>query len=347
MTRNVTSLKTLQAAVTDAGILTPEGSGEPGSGPGPCKVKFSEDASPDVTDIPTVKRDELQEFFHNELNALREAETIIDNFAKRNNPDTMEVRDINQWMKYRRGKGWGRWKNPEKPLSLPGIALKKLAGDGGGALTDDGNKPGDGNVTLSLSSGDLYDMEIMKMDYLDQVSIHDWYLKFRRRRLRLIERYVSDPNQTIETYKAMSEKLTDETLKEVPTNKHLTEVADAVIKESEKRPDQLTTLLNKTLEAKESLYAAMNDLGDVVANFKKTSDDYARDLHAFSSTVCLDLAKAKREMGDVRKFFLEKEHLTEIERLKEFITLCERFKALKDAGVMDVITECILKLEGA
>jgi hypothetical protein len=49
---------------------------------------------------------------------------------------------------------------------------------------------------------------------------------------------------------------------------------------------------------------------------------------------------------DVRKFFLEKDHKTEINNIKEFADICDRVKNLINNGTMDAITEAILKLEG-
>jgi hypothetical protein len=49
-------------------------------------------------------------------------------------------------------------------------------------------------------------------------------------------------------------------------------------------------------------------------------------------------------LRDIRTFFLEKDYDTEINRLREFIDVCERLRALKDAGTLDAIADTILKL---
>jgi hypothetical protein len=51
-------------------------------------------------------------------------------------------------------------------------------------------------------------------------------------------------------------------------------------------------------------------------------------------------------LKDVRTFFLDKDYETEIRRLHEFIDLCERLKALKDAGFLDTIADTLIKLQG-
>lgn len=63
-------------------------------------------------------------------------------------------------------------------------------------------------------------------------------------------------------------------------------------------------------------------------------------------TINLEMSKSLTIMRDVRKFFLENDHKREINRLKEFIELSEKLKALIDDGTVDAITDIILKLEG-
>jgi hypothetical protein len=49
-------------------------------------------------------------------------------------------------------------------------------------------------------------------------------------------------------------------------------------------------------------------------------------------------------LKEVRTFFLEETYEAEIRRLHEFIDLCERLKALKEDGFLDMVADTILKL---
>ena len=49
-------------------------------------------------------------------------------------------------------------------------------------------------------------------------------------------------------------------------------------------------------------------------------------------------------LKEVRQFFLEETYETEIQRLNEFIDLCERLQKLKENGFLDTIADTILKL---
>lgn len=264
----------------------------------------------------TERDSKLATFLQNEILSFHEASKVFEDF-KRLNPDRMTAWEINELLLKIRGKGWGVWKHRDN-----------IAG-------------------LSLTTADMIDQQTLMACYVDQISIHQWYINYRKKRLKACIRYAEQPNFTIQQLQAMNEKAEQEMIASVPPPIALATQAKVMIKEADARPDQITDLLNKTLAAKEALFAAMNDLGETVHGFKKTTDDYSKDLHAFKASVILDLGAAKKEMADVRKFFLEKEHVTEIDRLKEFLDLCDRFKKLKDEGVLDVITDCILKLEGA
>jgi hypothetical protein len=50
-------------------------------------------------------------------------------------------------------------------------------------------------------------------------------------------------------------------------------------------------------------------------------------------------------LKEVRQFFLDQTYETEINRLHEFIDLCERLKALKESGFLDTVADTILKLQ--
>ena len=49
-------------------------------------------------------------------------------------------------------------------------------------------------------------------------------------------------------------------------------------------------------------------------------------------------------LKEVRQFFLEETYEAEIQRLGEFLDLCERLKKLKDSGFLDIIADTMLAL---
>jgi hypothetical protein len=49
-------------------------------------------------------------------------------------------------------------------------------------------------------------------------------------------------------------------------------------------------------------------------------------------------------LRDIRKFFLESDYEKEVYRLKEFISICKDLEGLKKSGVLDAVSDTIIKL---
>jgi hypothetical protein len=52
-------------------------------------------------------------------------------------------------------------------------------------------------------------------------------------------------------------------------------------------------------------------------------------------------------LKEVRAFFIETDYQTEIDRLRDFVDVCERLRSLKTDGTLDALADTILKLTGA
>src|SRR5688572_12091033 len=66
-------------------------------------------------------------------------------------------------------------------------------------------------------------------------------------------------------------------------------------------------------------------------------DESAKVMESIRQTrvaIGIESKKLLEECGDVRKFFLADDHAKEIARLRDFIELCERLKALKADGTL-------------
>lgn len=49
-------------------------------------------------------------------------------------------------------------------------------------------------------------------------------------------------------------------------------------------------------------------------------------------------------LRDIRKFFLEDDYQKELERLRDFVELCQLLKELKEAGVLDAVADTMIRL---
>jgi hypothetical protein len=101
--------------------------------------------------------------------------------------------------------------------------------------------------------------------------------------------------------------------------------------------------IEKSAETLQQSYNELIKIHNLLApQLVKVHTDMGNKRRALMTEVKLSISLMK----DIRKFFLEKEHIDEIERIKEFCDVCERLRSLITDGTMDTITDSILKLEG-
>jgi phosphoenolpyruvate-protein kinase (PTS system EI component) len=68
------------------------------------------------------------------------------------------------------------------------------------------------------------------------------------------------------------------------------------------------------------------------------------NIRGLRMTATTEIAAVIKPLEDLRKFFLGAEHDKEVERLREFVDLCERLEKLKKSGFLDTVADTMLKL---
>lgn len=118
-----------------------------------------------------------------------------------------------------------------------------------------------------------------------------------------------------------------------------------IVKLTAEHCDNQEEFVRRVSDAKTALEMSVamfkKDSADFVAQFAKQLEQIRQTRMATDSELRTMLAS----LADVRKFFLSDEHVSEIERLKDFVDTCERLKALKESGFLDQIADTILKLD--
>lgn len=263
--------------------------------------------------------DALGAILSEELKHAGELKSLSETMA-RNNPEHYTAEDLDGFMRRMMGCGFGEWQTKAN-----------------------------GDRELHIKTGrDFLNMAVLKAHWMDELAAIKALIVHNKDTVRMLE-FILEHKETTTPQKAiaMKDKIDSEYAEGLPVPEALMAIGDQVIAEAAKRPAQINSITEKVGQAREALFAAMADIGTTFHTFKEASDGIAKELHAFRSSVVTDLSKARSEMEDVRKFFLSKDHVVEIERLREFITLCEKLKALKDSGFLDAVADTILKLEGS
>jgi hypothetical protein len=112
--------------------------------------------------------------------------------------------------------------------------------------------------------------------------------------------------------------------------------------------DDSVALLNAVTDEVRKAKAELEDLNnqahgiaDVVIPQMMSHVQKLRDARM---AVTSEMTQSLTAMRDVRKFFLDQDHATEIARLERFVALCKEMQALKNAGVLDAVCDSALHL---
>lgn len=93
-----------------------------------------------------------------------------------------------------------------------------------------------------------------------------------------------------------------------------------------------------------SLLGEMNLISKFIRESKESKKEIIETFRAMRMTTTTEVAAMLKPLEDLRKFFLGAEHDREIERLREFVDLCERLEKLKQSGFLDTVADTLLKL---
>lgn len=122
------------------------------------------------------------------------------------------------------------------------------------------------------------------------------------------------------------------------------QVAKGMIKVSDRLKDQTIDLAVRLEEAEAYLDVHTDYVKESWVEVNKAAAKVLEDLRLTRMAIGNEAERVVKDLSDVRKFFLADEHEKEIARLKEFIELCERIRALKNDGTLDKVADTILKL---
>lgn len=120
--------------------------------------------------------------------------------------------------------------------------------------------------------------------------------------------------------------------------------ADAVKQEQQIAPQE-EELTKRTLNARDALNKAVAGIGECLDKVKPLCRDYTKELGVMRTEAHGRINDAKKDILELRALFLGADYELEMARIKEYIDVCERLKALKDAGILDDVAQTLLKLK--
>lgn len=108
--------------------------------------------------------------------------------------------------------------------------------------------------------------------------------------------------------------------------------------------DGLASLALEASEARVVLETSIEDIKGPIGIYEDAMKSATQQVRMSRMTLTNETKHVLKALEDVRKFFIGKEYTEEVERLQEFVELCERLKALQDSGFLDSIADVLLKL---
>ncbi len=109
--------------------------------------------------------------------------------------------------------------------------------------------------------------------------------------------------------------------------------------------EQQRRLLQESTDMLNGLKLFARGFSDTSAQWGKDSEKLLPEVRQLRMALGTEWAHILNGFADVRKFFLSADHAAEVARLRAFVELCERLKALKDNGFLDRVADTMLQLE--
>lgn len=103
-------------------------------------------------------------------------------------------------------------------------------------------------------------------------------------------------------------------------------------------------VVKQAQESREIVNQLLGGIGGDMEKFQADTKEHVQSLRATRYAVVTEIGAISSSLKDVRQFFMGPDYKEEIERLREFVDLCERLQALKNAGFLDAVADTMLKL---
>lgn len=114
--------------------------------------------------------------------------------------------------------------------------------------------------------------------------------------------------------------------------------------EAAKLPKETRPNVQAAEDARKIITELLQGIGGEMDKFKANSALYLQDIRGVRFAVVTETAQMTKELKEVRQFFLGSDYKEQIERLREFVDLCERLQKLKECGFLDSVADTMLRL---
>lgn len=97
-------------------------------------------------------------------------------------------------------------------------------------------------------------------------------------------------------------------------------------------------------ESKQIVQALANDVHDVCDVIEPILVSLSQRLRSARMNMVEEVRQSMTALREVRKFFLDSDYATEMERIDRFVATCKQLKELKDTGVLDAVADTAIRM---
>jgi hypothetical protein len=122
------------------------------------------------------------------------------------------------------------------------------------------------------------------------------------------------------------------------------DIATMICAEIAKLPKETRPNVKAAEDARRIIDELMQGIGGDMEKFRADTKRYLEDIRKTRFAIVTETSQMTGALKEVRQFFLGGDYKEEINRLKEFVDLCERLQILKESGFLDNVADTMLKL---
>jgi hypothetical protein len=122
------------------------------------------------------------------------------------------------------------------------------------------------------------------------------------------------------------------------------EVQQMIVSECSKMAAETRPIVKSAQDARKIVDELVRGLGGDFESFRASTKLYLEDIRQTRFAVVTETSSMTNALKEIRQFFIGSDYKEQTQRLREFVDLCERLKALKDSGFLDSVADTMLRL---
>jgi hypothetical protein len=117
-----------------------------------------------------------------------------------------------------------------------------------------------------------------------------------------------------------------------------------IIEELNKHPQELTPLARAAIDSRAQVVETVEALNNVMETFRTGLSQWLQEVRGARMNFLHEINNILTPLRDVRQFFIGPDYEQEIQRMREFVELCERLQKLKEIGLLDAVADSLISL---